>query len=39
MLFLFAQTYNLAARVDPLQRQLIPQHRPVYERRIDRRNR
>ena len=39
MLFLFANTYNLAARVDPLQRQLVPPHRPVWERRIDRRNR
>ena len=39
MLFLFAQTYNIATRMDPLQRQFIPTHRPVWERRIKKRQR
>jgi len=39
MLFLFANTYSIASRTDPLQRQLHPPHQPVYERRIDQRQR
>ena len=34
MLFLFAQTYAIASRNDPLQRQLRRPAPPVWERRI-----